>query len=658
MNSQVKTGRYIALEALDDQLSCDQVEKLTYKIESAGFPVKKISFPDNQNNLISREIGQILANQYYQLPQKTKLLVELANHYQTNYSISQFVEQGYYCLTNKSFLSLLVDFFYTKKQIFDLNLFNNIINNLNHQLMPDLLIFIDTPATFLKEQALKRSTKINLELTEKKRTGYLIEGKKRQLPIIHLNSQLNSLDQKIWDLVVPVINVKYQAPNYLIFDQSSVDQTIPTKPKITEEVSPTSIKPPIEFIEFHNNLQYFTQTNYNHQTELLDLINHQFKISLTKDQLANLYPYHADDILIKTNQLSLLASLEIINQIPFLVDQSLKSYNLNQNNYFMPHKISETIKQTYKKYLDKILTNYNQLLLKTNQHPACLKILPLAIYKSALIMFNQATLKKQFLNNSLKTDQELDQINPILNDLYLQQFSQPISTASTKKLQDNLNEIKVFQSNNLKQTYNQAEQTQLKLINFTPINELDLVADMIYDLNDLNKAQILKITDEWDYQQKTYLMKNIQTNNLTYDWLKKYVTYQLEVIDSIDTFMKIKETWSYLDLKHQLLTPRLGFNTPDIIAENETFLAIYEENFQLSLELYSFLTSKKLFSIADYSLLLGYKIRFKIYLNLQQIIAIKKTLDQTNEPGLVKLYQQIINQIKQIHPITINQLIK
>ncbi len=660
MNKPVKTGRYIIIESLDDQLSLDQVDKLSHKIEVAGFPVKKLKSPDNENDLINREIGQILTNRYYQLPQKTKLLIELANHYQTNRIINQFVDQGYYCLSNKSFLSILIDFFYTKKQIFDLNLLNDVINNLNFQLKPDMMILIDTPATFMKEQAAKLNTKIDIELIEKKRTGYLVEGKKRQLKTIHIQDNLDSLDQKIWQMVVPVMDVKYQTPDYLIFQPTSANLSTVTieKEKEKEIKIPEPTKPEIEFIEFQNHLQYYIQTDSDHQDQLLNFINQELKINLTKESLVRLYPYHSGDILANTKQLSLLASLDLINGVPFLIDQSLKTYTLEQDNYFIPHKITETTKRTYKQYLDKILTNYNKLLLKTDQHQSCLNILPLAIYKSSLIMFNRATLKKQFLENGLKTHQELDQFNPILNDLYLNQFKQPISVASLKKIQNNLKEIKVFQENNLKQTYNQAEPTHVKLLNFTPVNELDLVSDIIYELNDLNKAQILKTTDEWNYDQKTYLMKNIESNNLTYDWLKKYANYQIEIIDSIATFMKVKEMWSYLDLKHQPFSPRLGFSTPDMIAENEEFLSIYEENFQLSLELYSFLTSKKLYDIADYSLLLGHKIRFKLYLNLQQIISIKKTILQSNDHNLTNLYDQILNQIKQVHPIVINRLIK
>ena len=660
MNKAVKTGRYIIIESLDDQLSLDQVDKLSHKIEAAGFPVKKLKSPDNENNLISREIGQILTNRYYQLPQKTKLLIELANHHQINHIISQFIDQGYYCISHKSFLSLLIDFFYTNKQIFDLNLLNNVINNLNFQFKPDMMIFIDTPATFMKEQAAKFDTKIDIELIEKKRTGYLVEGKKRQVQTIHIQDNLNSLDQKIWQIIVPIMDVKYQAPDYFIFQPTSSQiSTITTEEKKDREVRPPEpVKPEIKFIEFQNHFQYYIQTDSDHQDQLLNFINQELKISLTKESLVRLYPYHLDDILVNTKQLSFLTSLDLINGVPFLIDQSLKTYTLEENNYFIPHKITETTKRTYKQYLDKILANYNKLLLKTDQHQSSLNILPLAIYKPSLIMFNRATLKKQFLENGLKTRQELDKVNPFLNDLYLDQFKQPISVASLKKIQTNQKEIKVFQENNLKQTYSQAEPTHVKLLNFTPVNELDLVSDIIYELNDLNKAQILKITDEWNYDQKTYLMKNIESNNLTYDWLKKYANYQIEIIDSIETFMKVKEMWSYLDLKHQPFSPRLGFNTPDLIAENEEFLSIYEENFQLSLELYSFLTSKKLYDIADYSLLLGHKIRFKLYLNLQQIISIKKTIAQLNDNNLTKLFDQILNQITQVHPIIINRLIQ
>jgi hypothetical protein len=456
------------------------------------------------------------------------------------------------------------------------------------------------------------------------------------------------------------MDVKYQAPDYFIFQSTSSQiSTITTEEKKDREARPAEpVKPEIKFIEFQNHFQYYIQTDSDHQDQLLNFINQELKISLTKESLVRLYPYHLDDILVNTKQLSFLTSLDLINGVPFLIDQSLKTYTLEENNYFIPHKITETTKRTYKQYLDKILANYNKLLLKTDQHQSSLNILPLAIYKPSLIMFNRATLKKQFLENGLKTRQELDKVNPILNDLYLDQFKQPISVASLKKIQTNQKEIKVFQENNLKQTYSQAEPTHVKLLNFTPVNELDLVSDIIYELNDLNKAQILKITDEWNYDQKTYLMKNIESNNLTYDWLKKYANYQIEIIDSIETFMKVKEMWSYLDLKHQPFSPRLGFNTPDLIAENEEFLSIYEENFQLSLELYSFLTSKKLYDIADYSLLLGHKIRFKLYLNLQQIISIKKTIAQLNDNNLTKLFDQILNQITQVHPIIINRLIQ
>ncbi|MEJ0073041.1 MAG: FAD-dependent thymidylate synthase [Candidatus Saccharibacteria bacterium] len=104
------------------------------------------------------------------------------------------------------------------------------------------------------------------------------------------------------------------------------------------------------------------------------------------------------------------------------------------------------------------------------------------------------------------------------------------------------------------------------------------------------------------------------------------------------------------DLEWQLLSPRLGYDTPKLV-EDAGLSDAFDSCFDLSLQLYSALQADYPLE-AQYATLLGHKMRWKLTYNAREAFHLHelRTTPQ-GHPGYRKLVLQMHEKVAEVHPL-------
>ena len=105
------------------------------------------------------------------------------------------------------------------------------------------------------------------------------------------------------------------------------------------------------------------------------------------------------------------------------------------------------------------------------------------------------------------------------------------------------------------------------------------------------------------------------------------------------------------DLEWQALSPRYGFDIPNII-EEASLSEMFEQCFDLSAQLYSHLQAGGYEYEAQYATLLGHKMRWTVTYNAREAFHLHelRTAPQ-GHPGYRKLVQQMHEELASKHPM-------
>ncbi len=195
----------------------------------------------------------------------------------------------------------------------------------------------------------------------------------------------------------------------------------------------------------------------------------------------------------------------------------------------------------------------------------------------------------------------------------------------------------------------------IHLNSYWPHNELDVVADMLYEHSHLSLQEIQQTVANWPYQQKqhvlqTYMGERLNRRHKPGRALEK-VHYNWDLICDYGIFRDLQRHRMVDDLEWQQLTPRFGFDVPDLV-EEAGLTEVFEKCFDLSAELYSYLQSQGYELEAQYATLLGHKMRWKMTYNAREAFHFHELrTSPQGHPGYRKLVQQMHEKVAEVHPL-------
>lgn len=195
----------------------------------------------------------------------------------------------------------------------------------------------------------------------------------------------------------------------------------------------------------------------------------------------------------------------------------------------------------------------------------------------------------------------------------------------------------------------------VRLVDYWPKNELNLLPEMLYEHSELSLNELVKVTDNWGYQKrekvfKAYFGERFNRRHKPGRAIEK-AHYSWDLVCDYGIFRDLQRHRMVDGLEWQQLTPRLGFDIPDLV-EAADMQELYEKCFEISLELYSQLQAAGNQLEAQYATLLGHKMRWKITYNAREAFHLHelRTTPQ-GHPGYRKLVLQMHQKLCEVHPL-------
>ncbi len=200
-----------------------------------------------------------------------------------------------------------------------------------------------------------------------------------------------------------------------------------------------------------------------------------------------------------------------------------------------------------------------------------------------------------------------------------------------------------------------AESKPVDLVSYWPRNEMDLVADMLYEYSSLPLRDIQRSVESWDFDKKeqvfkSYIGERLNRRHKPGRALEK-AHYSWDLVCDYGIFRDLQRHRMVDDLQWQQLTPRYGYDIPELV-EEAGLTESYQHCFDKSLELYSILTESGYDNEAQYATLLGHKMRWKITYNARQAFHFHELRTTPHgHPGYRKLVKQMHDVVCQVHPL-------
>ncbi len=313
------------------------------------------------------------------------------------------------------------------------------------------------------------------------------------------------------------------------------------------------------------------------------------------------------------------------------------------NKYYIPTNLDPQTREAYIKGIDRIYDLYAEMINKTTQYLQTNTSTPKdeqdgtwqdAIHVHArdaihLVLPVAATLQK----NTYTPGNDGTTMTPATSN------KQPMQKLADLYLPDN----------------HASETEPVTLTTVWPRNELNLVADMLYEYSNLPLKELEEEVATWPITRRMDIFESYINERLTNPKLPKAALekarYNWDLVCSYSTFCELQGYHTSNDPSWQILTPRYGYEIPQLV-EDAGLTDSFEQCFDLSLQLYSTLQAAGYENEAQYVTLMGHKIRWQVTYNAWETFSLLKL--QTNHvdhSNFFKLLQAMYERIAEVHPM-------
>lgn len=760
-------GKYIVIEGAEGVGKTTMVQLVAEQLIAAGLPVKVLREPDSQNDVTARELRRILLDPRYPMSTQAEVLLFNAARVQSLAFIKNAVENGVYCLVDRSYLTTLANQYYGRGDIDDYERVNSIIDFAVGEMQPDLMLVLDAPVSVLRDRMKNRKSHgkfshLDESFYERVRAGYLWEAKQRNLPVVYANEDIESVFKHVWQHVSATLAVRDKGSTES--GPQSVAEVLASRPAVqAASVEPPVIAQSIEHAESsapasdktgdalaqakaqdqpwtekqengsvtvtaagkHELSQYVTNTespvySFTKQISPVSVAAAMARLSrraddmrvtlldefigkVDKDEqlLHRVITAYGDDsvqqltgqYLVVENASNLLTKKLEWGRLAAYLEQSTRYIYFDQKDsnghyrYYVPKDLKGKVRSQYIRTMNQIFDIYSTLVAdltsyvransstpkaeqdgawrsatKAQACDAIRPLLPVATTSTVGIFASGQALESlimHLLSDELPEarivgQQILEEARKTDAKVFLERADKADRGGAAIAYRANTYEsVKKLASELLPQNYT-TENEPVRLTSYTPHNELDIVADMLYEHSDMPLDQLQDAVASWPYQQKldvftAYMGERLNRRHRPGRALEK-VHYSFDLICDYGIFRDLQRHRMVDDLEWQFLSPRLGYEVPKLV-EDAGLVERFEQCFDLSLELYSALQAKYPLE-AQYATLLGHKMRWKLTYNAREAFHLHELrTSPQGHPGYRKLVLQMHEKVAEVHPL-------
>lgn len=375
------------------------------------------------------------------------------------------------------------------------------------------------------------------------------------------------------------------------------------------------------------------------------------------------------------------------------LEQSTRYIYFDQKNekgkyrYYTPNHFDSKTKHLYETSMDKIFELYSELVhqltdyvrdhsdtpeeerdvawkgaIRAQACDAARPMLPVAttstvgIYASgqALESLIMHLLADELPEAQITGQKMLDECREVVS-VFLERADKPDRGGAMIAYKSNTNKAMKTLANDLLPDNYSIDHEPVTLTSYWPKNELDLVPDMLYEHSSLSLKDIDEAIEKWPYERReeafnTYMGERLNRRHKPGRALEK-AHYSWDLMCDYGIFRDLQRHRIVDDLEWQLLTPRFGYDVPELV-EEAGLTELFQEAFDVSLTLHSELQAAGYALEAQYATLLGHKMRWKITYNAREAFHFHELrTSPQGHPGYRKLVQQMHEKLAEVHPL-------
>lgn len=192
-----------------------------------------------------------------------------------------------------------------------------------------------------------------------------------------------------------------------------------------------------------------------------------------------------------------------------------------------------------------------------------------------------------------------------------------------------------------------------EIVDFWPRNEFDILTFHGYGrAGGLATDELASSFEGWDYGKKREELTGIFVDSSQYDSLARWPHYELELLASPPAmeFLHKNRLIEIIDGQHP--NPRNGYEMP-AIGEKLGIDTLYEQCFEISLNLYSYLQHTAQPELASYAALAGHRGRYLASTDHRKLQRLAGAFAGKNYPQeALSVAESILEKVREVHPIT------
>jgi len=194
----------------------------------------------------------------------------------------------------------------------------------------------------------------------------------------------------------------------------------------------------------------------------------------------------------------------------------------------------------------------------------------------------------------------------------------------------------------------------VRLVDFSPKDELDLVPGMLFELSELSEAEIRDEVAKWPVEKKeevlrAYVGERLNRRHKPGRALEEAIINGRIVAD-YGTFRDLQRHRIVDDWEWQNLTTKYGYDVPELITE-AGFEAKFRECFAISEKLWKIILAAGFEEEAQYATLFGHKLRYHFIMNAREAFhLLELRTSPQGHPGYRKICQEMHHLLSAVHP--------